>query len=59
MFSFFFVNIAFVIQKLSRTAKPRESRKILCADGTARPAPTFDMLVPSDVSQQHSLTALL
>ncbi len=59
MLSFFFVNIAVVLQKLSQPAKPRESRKILCANGTIRPAPTFDMLVPSDVSHQHSLTALL
>lgn len=59
MFSFLFVNLAVVLQKLSQTATPWEDRKILCADGTVRPAPTFDMLVASDVSQQHSLTALL
>ena len=59
MLSFFFVNIAFVIQKLSQSATLGESRTMLCADGTVRPAPTFAMLVPSDVSQLHSLTALL
>ena len=59
MQSLLFATIVLMTQKLAWAAKPKESCKILCKDGSIRPGPSFDMLITSDITHLHTMTDVL